>query len=115
MTARTFLVRGLLAGLIAGVVTFGVAYVIGEPPVASAISFEESQAAVEAPVADHEHEAAAGETAEHSHGDEEGSVSRENQATWGLATATVVFGIALGGIVGMASVGTAGASAACDI
>lgn len=103
MTARTFLVRGLLAGLIAGVVTFGVAYVIGEPPVASAISFEESQSAAEEPVADHDHDAAAGETAEHSHSHEDGSVSRENQATWGLATATVVFGIALGGVVGLAA------------
>ena len=45
LTARTFLVRGLLAGLIAGVVTFGVAYLVGEPPVASAIAFEESQSA----------------------------------------------------------------------
>src|SRR6478735_6231424 len=102
LTARTFLVRGLLAGLVAGIVTFGVAYVIGEPPVASAISFEESQSAFEAP-ADHDHDAVAGEAAEHSHGDEDPIVSRENQATWGLATATVVFGIALGGIIGLAS------------
>src|SRR6195952_4051209 len=100
LTARNFLVRGLLAGLIAGVVTFGVAYVVGEPPVASAISFEESQSAAEAPA---DHDAMAGVTADHSHSDEEPIVSRENQATWGLATATVVFGIALGGIVGLAS------------
>jgi len=38
LTARTFLVRGLLAGLIAGVLTFGVAYLVGEPPVADVLS-----------------------------------------------------------------------------
>ncbi len=107
LTARTFLVRGLLAGLIAGVVAFGVAYVVGEPPVSSAIALEESAAgeAPDAAVADHEHDAAAGEAAteEHSHGDDEELVSRATQSTWGLATATIVFGIALGGILGLLS------------
>src|SRR6478752_7204353 len=98
LTARTFLVRGLLAGLIAGVLTFGVAYLVGEPPVASAISFEESQSAT----ADHDMPADAA-TADHSHAEEAPLVSRANQATWGLATATVVFGVALGGIIGLVS------------
>lgn len=109
LTARTFLVRGLLAGLIAGVVTFGVAYVIGEPPVASAIALEELQsvgtgdATEDAPADhDHDHDAAGGAVAEHSHG-EDAEVSRDTQATWGLATATIVFGVALGGIIGLAS------------
>lgn len=107
LTARTFLVRGLLAGLIAGVVTFGVAYIVGEPPVASAIAFEETQsgAGTTDVTATHDHDAAAPaettDTTEHSHGDDEVLVSRANQATWGLATATVVYGIALGGIVGL--------------
>ena len=105
LTARTFLVRGLLAGLIAGVVTFGVAYVVGEPPVAAAIALEESTAeeSAQAPaaVADHAHDEAATEA--HSHGDDEAVVSRATQSTWGLATATVVFGIALGGILGLLS------------
>src|SRR6476469_6504876 len=100
LTARTFLVRGLLAGLIAGVLTFGVAYLVGEPPVASAISFEESQSAAE--TADHDMTADAA-TADHSHGEDAPLVSRANQATWGLATATVVFGVALGGIIGLVS------------
>jgi predicted cobalt transporter CbtA len=108
LTARTFLVRGLLAGLIAGVLTFGVAYLVGEPPVASAISFEESQSAESPPAAettDHAHDATAGAdaTEQHSHGDDDALVSRANQATWGLATATVVFGVALGGIIGLVS------------
>jgi hypothetical protein len=102
LTARTFLVRGLLAGLIAGVLTFGVAYLVGEPPVASAISFEESQS-VATEMADHDMTVDAA-TADHSHGEEDAPlVSRANQATWGLATATVVFGVALGGIIGLVS------------
>ena len=38
MSARDFLVRGLLAGLIAAFAAFGVAYVVGEPPVRAAIA-----------------------------------------------------------------------------
>lgn len=112
LTARTFLVRGLLAGLVAGILAFGVAYLAGEPPVAAAISFEEQGAAAGAEHAaddstDHtaDHSADAG----HSHGDvEETVVSRQNQATWGLLTATLLFGTALGGIVGVAAAFAAG-------
>lgn len=109
VTARTFLVRGLLAGLIAGFLAFGVAYLVGEPPVAAAISLEEQGAAAEVRhPADHaaDHAADAG----HSHGDgeEQATVSRENQATWGLLTATVLFGTALGGIAGVAAAFAAG-------
>lgn len=96
MTPHNFLVRGLLAGLIAGILTFAVAYIAGEPSVDAAIQVE-----------------TAGEPAEHSHGDgaaehshdEEGGteVSRQNQSTWGLLTATVTTGIALGGIVALAA------------
>ena len=42
ISARDFLVRGPLAGLFAGLVAFGVAYVIGEPSVNAAIAIEES-------------------------------------------------------------------------
>ena len=110
LTARTFLVRGLLAGLIAGVVTFAVAYVVGEPSVTSAIALEASPAgsavgtatAPESADQEHELDATGGEVAEHPHG-ETAEVSRSTQATWGLATATIVFGIALGGILALAS------------
>jgi predicted cobalt transporter CbtA len=98
LTARTFLVRGLLAGLVAGVVTFGLAYVIGEPSINAAIAIEEAGGAV---IDEHTHDAAA-ETGEHSHG-EEAEVSRATQSTWGLATATIVIGVALGGIAGLGS------------
>lgn len=108
LAARTFLVRGLLAGFIAGVVTFGVAFLVGEPPVANAIAFEESQSAA-TENAGQEHAAAntaggaVADGAEHSHGEEEELVSRANQSTWGLATATVLFGTALGGIIALVS------------
>lgn len=102
LTARTFLVRGLLAGLVAGFLAFGVAYLVGEPPVAAAIALEEAGSAD----AGHHDDAADGG---HSHGDDAGAaVSREDQATWGLLTATVLFGTALGGIVGVAAAFAAG-------
>jgi hypothetical protein len=97
LTARTFLVRGLLAGLVAGILAFGVAYLVGEPPVAAAISLEEQ--AAPAGTGDMAHDSDAG----HSHADgADGIVSRQNQSTWGLLTATVLFATALGGIVGVA-------------
>ncbi len=99
LTARTFLVRGLLAGLVAGIVTFGVAYVIGEPSIGAAIAIEEAGGAA---VEDHVHDTPVTDTEEHSHG-EEAEVSRADQSTWGLATATVIIGVALGGIAGLGS------------
>ena len=77
MTARALLVRGLIAGLLAGIATFLVAHQVGEPPVETAISLEESSA--------HHSEATAGA---HSHDSEEAVVSRETQRTWGLLTGT---------------------------
>ena len=65
ISARDFLVRGLLAGLFAGLVAFGVASVVGEPSVNAAIAIEESAAADP-----HEHGAVTDETPGHSHGDE---------------------------------------------
>jgi predicted cobalt transporter CbtA len=103
LNARTFLVRGLLAGLIAGFVTFGVAYVVGEPSVNAAIAIEEAGGAT-------------GHT--HDHADEPGTateptttgeaaheteVPRSLQSTLGLMTGTVVAGATLGGLVGMIS------------
>ena len=109
LTARTFLVRGLLAGLIAGVLTFAVAYLVGEPSVAGAIAIEDAGSATTEPAAaDHGHTAAAAETDGHSHDEGEAIVSRSTQSTWGLATATIVYGIALGGILGLASAFAAG-------
>lgn len=79
---RTLLVQGMLAGLLAGVLGFGFAWTIGEPPVEAAIAFEAHIASA------------------HSHGDgeEEEIVSRPVQSTAGLGTGTLIYGIALGGI-----------------
>ncbi|TWG96995.1 MULTISPECIES: CbtA family protein [Actinomycetes] len=123
MNARTFLVRGLLAGLIAGIVAFGVAFTVGEPPIDTAIGLEEA-AAAEVPAesgadevhthaegdGDHTHAAAATEEGHaHSHGDEEeGGITRTTQKTWGLATATIAIGVALGGIIALIAAAVAG-------
>jgi len=103
MTPRNFLVRGLLAGFIASLFSFGVAYTVGEPQVDAAIAVEEANAA--AAPADEAAEPSDGHT--HSHGDdaeESGTeVSRDNQSTFGLATGILTVGTALGGVIGLAS------------
>lgn len=83
---RALLVAGLLAGLIGGILAFGFAAVVGEPPVEVAISIEES----------------GGDGHTHSHGDDEAEVSRGVQSTLGLAIATCAFGAALGGLFSLA-------------
>ncbi|MGW7528932.1 CbtA family protein [Streptomyces sp. NPDC054783] len=79
-TVRNLLVRGMLAGLAAGVLALVVAYVLGEPNVDKAISFEEA----------------------HSHEHEMEVVSRSLQSTAGLATGVLVYGVAFGGIAALA-------------
>ncbi|MFI7102144.1 CbtA family protein [Streptomyces sp. NPDC050161] len=81
-TVRNLLVRGMLAGLGAGVLALIVAYLIGEPNVDSAIGFEEAHAG-------------------HSHEHEVELVSRGVQSTAGLATGVLVYGIAFGGIAAL--------------
>ncbi|WP_426560968.1 CbtA family protein [Angustibacter sp. McL0619] len=81
---RSFLIRGLLVGLLAGAVAFVVAHFLGEPSVAAAIAVEESSHA-----------------AEHMHGDQVVLVSRDIQASVGLLTALLLFGAALGGVFGI--------------
>jgi predicted cobalt transporter CbtA len=108
MTPRAFLVRGLLAGLIAGIATFFVAHQAGEPHVEAAIALEDAGAAAPA---EHSHDDGeeASHTHSHSHGDEEGTtVSRSNQRTWGLLTGSVVVGVALGGLVALGAAAAAG-------
>ena len=97
MSARNFLVYGLLAGFVAGFLAFAVARTVGEPPVHASIAIEEAGSA-------HSHsdaaDAAAKEGTTHSH-EEEAVVSRADQSTWGLLTATVLFGTAIGGVLGL--------------
>ncbi|MFZ3471766.1 CbtA family protein [Streptomyces sp. 4.24] len=82
ISPRVLLVRGMLAGLLAGVAAFLVAYVLGESKVDAAIAIEEAGA--------HDHG-----------GGEEAPVSRALQATAGLGTGTLLYGIALGGIAAL--------------
>jgi hypothetical protein len=77
---RPLLVRGMLVGLVAGVLAFAFAFVFGEPQVQHAIDFEDYMARLH-------HEPAEAEL-----------VSRGIQRTLGLLTGTVVMGIALGGL-----------------
>ncbi|MDM9626112.1 CbtA family protein [Rhizobium sp. S152] len=74
------LLRGMLAGLIAGVLMFAFAHTFGEPLVDQAIGFEEAAAQ------------AAGEAAEPE------LVSRTTQAGIGLFTGIMAYSIAVGGL-----------------
>ncbi|MEV5483044.1 MULTISPECIES: CbtA family protein [Streptomyces] len=80
VTIRALLVRGMLAGLAAGVLALVVAFLLGEPQVDAAIAFEEA----------------------HSHEHEMEVVGRGLQSTAGLATGVLVYGVALGGIAALA-------------
>lgn len=93
MTARTFLIHGLIAGLLAGCAAFLVAYAVGEPPVDAAIALEEANAP---------------DGHSHDHADTPTEVSRQNQSTWGLLTGTLAIGTALGGVVALAAAGVVG-------
>jgi len=77
---RSLLIRGMLVGVLAGLLVFLAAHWLGEPQVDRAIAFETAadQAKGEAP--------------------EPEVVSRHVQKTFGLFTAAVVYGAALGGI-----------------
>ena len=101
---RDLLIRGMIAGLVAGLLCFGVAKMFGEPEVDRAIAFEEQHSAAEAPspapAAAHHHDDAG--AAAHSHGGEDALVSRRVQSTAGLLTAVVVYGAALGGLFALA-------------
>ena len=76
----SLLLRGMLVGVIAGLLAFGIARVFGEPQIDRAIAFEEQQAptATEAPEAE--------------------LVSRSTQAGVGLLTGIVLYGVCIGGL-----------------
>lgn len=89
---RGLLVRGMLAGLGAGVLALVVAYVLGEPQVDAAIEQEAR------PGGGHDHGSGAGSGAGAGAGADEELVSRSLQSTAGLATGMLVYGVALGGL-----------------
>ncbi|KPC52496.1 CbtA family protein [Amantichitinum ursilacus] len=78
------LLRGMIAGVVAGLLTFCFARIAGEPQVDQAIAFEESNAH-----AHHHHDGEA---------DEPEQVSRQTQAGVGLLTGVVTYGAAFGGL-----------------
>src|SRR5215469_14054438 len=81
---RALLVRGMLIGVLAGLLASGFAWIYGEPEVDLAIGFEQ-----------HAHHMA-GEAPEAE------LVSRSIQSTVGLLTGVVVYGAALGGLFALA-------------
>jgi len=78
------LLRGMIAGAIAGILVFAFAHTFGEPLVDQAIAFEEAAAT------------AAGEAAEPE------IVSRATQAGMGLFTGVMAYSIAVGGLFALA-------------
>jgi len=97
MTARTFLIHGLIAGFLAGCAAFLVGFAIGEPNVDAAIAIEEAGAADA-----HTH------APEDSADEEAAEVSRATQSTWGLLTATLAIGTAVGGVIALVAAGAMG-------
>lgn len=80
--ARTFLVRGMLCGIAAGLLVFVFARIFGEPNVDAAIGFEEQLAHLVG--AAHEHE--------------EEIVGRDVQSSWGLFVGIMIYAVAIGGL-----------------
>jgi predicted cobalt transporter CbtA len=97
----SLLLRGMLVGLVAGLLAFGFARVFGEPEIDRAIAFEEASKA-----APHTHGEAHAQGNAHTHSQAQASteapeqelVSRATQAGLGLATGVVVYGAAVGGL-----------------
>ncbi len=84
MMVRTLLVRGMLAGLLAGFLALGFAEVFGEPQVDRAITFEEQEARIN-------HESLGPDL-----------VSRDVQKSAGLAVAVAIYATAFGGLFALA-------------
>jgi len=99
---RTLLIRGMLTGLVAGLLVFGFSKVFGEPPVERAIAFETAmdEAKAKSHAAAHaagDHSAAAHAPVGHAEPEPE-LVSREVQASYGLFTGVIVYNAAFGGL-----------------
>lgn len=93
MTMRDLLVRGMLVGVLAGLLAFAFARTFGEPNVDRAIAFEDSMHEAEAKAA-----AAAGKPVE----PEMELVSRPTQAGIGLFTGVMAYSIGFGGLFALA-------------
>lgn len=87
---RSLLIRGMIVGLITGLLVFTVGKVFGEPQVDRAIAFETAMDLANAKAA-----IAAGHPVE---APDPELVSRPMQASWGLFTGTMVYSTAFGGL-----------------
>lgn len=103
------LLRGMIAGMIAALLTFGFAQIFGEPPIEAAIAIEAQGEAAPDHAATlpgthdhgtHDHGAQAA-AAGHDHGEGAG-ITRATQSGLGLLTGLVIFGAALGGAFAVA-------------
>lgn len=92
----SLLLRGMLVGVVAGLLAFGFARIFGEPEVDRAISFEEMM--TKANPHTHAEAHAHGDTHTNTAAPEPELVSRETQAGLGLLTGILVHGAALGGL-----------------
>jgi predicted cobalt transporter CbtA len=90
---RTLLVRGMLVGLVAGLLVFGFGKLFGEPQVDRAITFETAMDEAKAKAAMAKGMSMPAEEPE--------LVSREVQASIGLLTGVVVYSTAFGGLFGL--------------
>ena len=87
---RALLIRGMLVGLLAGLLVFGFGKVFGEPQINRAVSFETAL------------DKAKAEKAKDTHVMEEPElVSRKVQASFGLFTGVMVYSTAFGGLFGL--------------
>lgn len=90
------ILRGIVAGIFAGLIAFAWAKVFGEPTVEQAIAFESAQG--EAPAGEHAHSQPAAENG-HSHSHDTPELfSRSVQSGVGLLTGIVAIGASLGGL-----------------
>jgi hypothetical protein len=106
---RTFLVRGMLVGIVAGLLSFAFLKIYGEAQVDRAVAFEtlKDEAKTAAQKAEsHDHTPASHDhmSEAHMHGghDEPELVSRSTQAGLGLFVAVLVYSAAFGGLFGLA-------------
>src|SRR5580700_4031497 len=107
---RTFLVRGMLVGIVAGLLSFVFLKVYGEPQVDRAVAFETQQDEAKAAAQkaeSHNHASASHDHASEAHThmadhDEPELVSRSMQAGLGLFVAVIVYSTAFGGLFGLA-------------
>lgn len=93
---RALLIRGMAAGVAAGLLVFAFAYAVGEPQLNAAIRFEHA--------AGQSHGEGAEPAAGHSHGEDAELApgpGREVQSTIGLLTGSVLIAVGLGGLLSL--------------